>query len=514
MSEREWDEIFKDKLEGITAQQSSSDWDSLRERYLEVENLGFDTKVKAALDKHTIESSESGWEELRAILTHRKEVSRRIAQVKVLEILVVLLLCQGLYVWYAPEIDNSGYDVYRSDIPMASVRPVEDKASSATAMNQEDHSKVKIDLSRQVAEINSTKITDPIHVLRSTPAEPSQAIEEAFAISVHSEVSAPEYSDEIVESSSTVIKKTIPVSEQSTLDGSIEGTVFDIDNAGAIVHKDEALEHASKYKDLWDLDKIDPVWSHLVREVAMEDMDVDIRKEKSSELSAYVGLTRLSVQSPYDKVYDLRAYRKVASAYEFGMSYLKRRYRWKFGMGVNYHRFGYEPQRVYENLLRSNQSFENNRKIALKELTYHLVSIPLELAYNVYNGKKSSISLGLQIAPTFNLASRFDAVVANAENDDLYSKVLSGTQAIKSLDQEATFLAKKDFDEGLLLTGNFKNNTHLYGGLKLAYNYELNDDIGFYVAGQYSHPFSSEGLGPNEDKISKLSVSTGMSFFF
>lgn len=502
MSERKWDELIKNKLDEMTSSEKS-DWSAMRERYLEEVNKGFDTKIKESLDGYTTPIPDASWDELRAELHRRKEVVRRIKHVKLLEALIVLLICQALFLVNKPKTIWDTKVHQSSSMPMASFQ-AEAKGTEAY-FTDDDHDSIDKNIANQ-GRIPSQESELRIDAPTALPQIPSGTMDAVDAANVrkslYKNTQRAIQTEKVVVTSKEKEHGITPEMDYTLSPIVVRNSEANVDSE-AISEVDETV--------VAKLAMLNPnVLQHTKGMTLIPKPQVD----KKSQVALYIGRTLLTVQSPYDNVYDIGAYQKVASSFEVGMKYLRKRYRWKYGIGINYHHFAYEPQRIYENLISRSAAVNYDYKIALNKLNYHLISVPMNLDFIVYQGTKSSFSVGLHIAPSFNMLARYDAVVTDTNEELVLNKVVSNKTAALTFNNESSFLAKKDFDEGLLSTANIKKNILLFGGLGMTYNYQLNENIGLTLSGMYSHPFSAGGLGPNKDKISSMSVQVGSSFFF
>ncbi|MCB9328451.1 MAG: porin family protein [Lewinellaceae bacterium] len=218
-------------------------------------------------------------------------------------------------------------------------------------------------------------------------------------------------------------------------------------------------------------------------------------KSNKQEISNYVNVNSVSVNTPFDIINNLPSYSNSTYAVTYGLEIKKNITDHLSGnFGVEYTKFVYSPSEAYQ--------FPYIDNVAnLSQIKLNVLSIPLALQY--------SFDLSNRLSAYFKGGIKLN-IVADSEYE-IDNKRTNGNR-FDQLAANNNLLLEKEFSAGLLEGGNFKDNYFTSLMLAVGLDYNISDKLKINLEPNLTRFVSTGGIGPNDDKINTLGLKMGVKY--
>ena len=200
------------------------------------------------------------------------------------------------------------------------------------------------------------------------------------------------------------------------------------------------------------------------------------------------------VYTPADRTFPSPAYTSIAGGYGGGISIGMKLRRWVFESGGQYSFKRYIPQPVGNEPFKPSKLFTED----FKGVQLDLLQIPLNIQYHfIGRGKwrmylNAGASVHMILSPVYELERNWLAapIPFEGECDTCLPNV-------------------KEFPEGILEGGSFKENSYGTANVGLGLERYFNPRWSIFMQPTYQHYITKQGVGPNDDKIYSVSFLLG-----
>jgi len=469
----DFDQQIRQRLEGHSTGRPADAWDRFARRWPEdatAEDPAFDTFLRQKLEHFQVRHAESlrqqRWEQVRQSLDLIRDRIRELWLAKAMELSLAFLLC---FFWWAPVLDQPGPQPVVPDsgpraelrLPAGNAAPDQLSPSTATTF-------------RAAGELSGVQLVPP---MPSGPAGGASAI--------------------AAESSGAVVSLPFPnAGDPASADQEEEA-----DRAGT-AGSGSTPERASLA-----LPELLPL------RVAALDMDSDPSLLDQARLTPprrrffhRVSMALLGdlhyVMTPYDHLLIKRGYDQLATGYGAAMGYTWEGRRWGLRAQLTYRHLYYLPKpytEVFDGDVQRGYFTESIRNIEL-----NLVSAGIQVS-------RQLVTTGRWRWYALTGGSLHMAVLANY---DRKQKHLPGSDPLLPGEipqpQHPSRISQKRFADGFLEGGNLEENYYLSLDIGAGVERHLNGRISLFAEPVYHHNPFQKSLGPNRDRLSTLTVFSGI----
>lgn len=205
------------------------------------------------------------------------------------------------------------------------------------------------------------------------------------------------------------------------------------------------------------------------------------------------------IKTPYDLLFETEEFGRYAPGYGGGISFGFKFGNWEIETGGIYSSKEYEPNSVKERIRVGASNMYT--WATFKNIQLNMLEVPINLRYDFAKIKRWR--LYGQTGASLHLAMQ--------ANYDRYPTTLGRVQ---SQTDEGTVpkLVKKRYPDGLMEGGNFEENSYYTANLGLGIEHLLNTRWSLFMqpgVQAYLAPNYNNGIGPNQDRISSISILTG-----
>lgn len=484
MENKDFDDIIKEKLEALNSDAPEGSWDVFKEKWddqnsgqdIEGEddvNDAFDEQIKFNLQNFRVPFNSEHWIQLKAQLEAAALFRKKLSVAKTVEILALLLLVISVF-----NLMPIKEDIYTIAI------------DSPSMVDQ-------IQVSKQTAQniITNQGVENPIDVRKNNIPIVNKRQQNVAPIDKNI------IKNEVLDFFNEQKENTAPESINSEQDDDNKTS-----NNGFAVLDDVSFDHIATT----DVEKIDIP----VRPIGFPVIALSNKKKKERE-SSFVSLgfgPRVNlVNSPFDPVY------KIDSYFTFNTNVsIEARYGREIGpvevySGLGYSRISYDPLRIQETYRNENTEIA---RTSLDFIQFETFNIPLGVKYNFVDREK--YKLYALASADVNLIGR---ATYGVSDETIGSKSLIFNPAPTSFHGSAnenvnknSALSQKDFNPGLFDGGSLGDNLYSSATFGIGFNKMVSDHLGIFIEPRYTHFISSNGLGPNSDKLHGVSVDLGVRY--
>ena len=216
-------------------------------------------------------------------------------------------------------------------------------------------------------------------------------------------------------------------------------------------------------------------------------------------LSVFTGSDYNEIITPFDPVYAKEGTQQWNVGYAGGLALGMRFKNWELETGAIYASNQYSPRKLYE--INSGSISTGYIASTLRDIELEVVKIPLNFRFNVNLWDKWKV-YALSGA-TMNMVVQSEFIT-----DDVFFKGSSFTSS-SSVVSQSSKLARKDFGEGILEGGSFKDNSFFTANLGFGVERTLNKKWSVFAQPTYQRQIFSSGIGPNQDRYNAISLFLG-----
>ena len=510
MENKEFDNIIKKKLESLNSGGTDDGWELFREKWeqstastdsdlvdsgekenVEVDEL-FDAKMQQNMRGLRMPFNSTHWIRLKALLEAEALFKKRLFVAKTVEILMLALIVVG--VLNLMPIQNEIYQIPVFDVPMVAAIQVDkataEKHQAETIQKSKKQSLVSDRVIHKLANLdvaslfNTKSKKTSVKFIENSPPE-SQIRKIRTTLSPNLELLFPFLKD-------SEYDKSIIIDRQ------IDQVPHGIDKSTTSVWQ----------KDLSPL--IIPN-----RPIGFPDITLGAIKDKSEEksyLSLAIGPKINLVNSPFDPVYEIDPYNTLNTNFNITAKVHKEVGPIELSAGLGYSKTSYKPLIIEETYKNQKQQY---KQASLENIGFNTLNVPLGVKYNVLDNHNYQLyaSAGVDV----NLIAQAEYIVYDipANTPDAERSSSDFKPSLNSSKPEVnrrTLLSQKEFKSGILNGGSLRDNLYATASIGVGLIRNVSENTSIFIEPKYSHFISSQGLGPNLDKVHSVSVDIGVRY--
>jgi hypothetical protein len=510
MDNKEFDDIIKKKLESLNSEGTDDGWDLFREKWEQssasmdsdivnsdekesdkVDEL-FDAKMKQNMRGLRMPFNSAHWIKLKAQLEAEALFKKRLFVAKTVEILMLSLIVVGIL--NLMPIQNEIYQIPVFDMPMVAAIQV-DKATSekhqAESLQKEKvQSLVSDRLIKKLANLDLISLFK--EASDKTPLKSTQK---------QSSDLNTKNSEELINLN---LEQLFPFLQDSN-----QNEATTIENQEGLQVLENSIT-SSLQEDLTPL--IIPS-----RPLGFPDLTLGVINKKSDErsyISLAIGPKVNIVNSPFDPVYEIDPYNTLNTNFNITAKVHKEVGPLELYVGLGYSKTSYAPLIIEETYKNQNQQIN---QASLENIGFNTLNIPLGVKHNILN--QDSYQLYATAGVNVNLIAQSDYELYDNDNTTATGSRTESIAGFKpaansgkpEISQRA-LLSQKEFKNGILNGGSLRDNLYASASVGLGLIKNVSETTSIFIEPKYSHFISSQGLGPNLDKVHAISVDLGVRY--
>jgi len=226
-----------------------------------------------------------------------------------------------------------------------------------------------------------------------------------------------------------------------------------------------------------------------------------LQKPKRNEtfISLHVAGDRNLVNTPFDQVYKLESKIVDSPGISLGVNidYLMME-TFEVGVGIAYSSVNYQPQLVEE---RYGSLREGIYDSSLSNIYFNIISVPVNFKYHVLEKEKWSLYSYIGASINTVATSEFNVNTSSPTGSRFPRPALVGSR-----------LETKDFTKGILQGGSLQENLFYTYTFGLGFQKEIAKNMSVFTSLSYQQHALNKGVGPNEDRLNKLSIGLGAKY--
>jgi|GEM_PF-2254481 len=226
-----------------------------------------------------------------------------------------------------------------------------------------------------------------------------------------------------------------------------------------------------------------------------------LQKPKRNEtfISLYVAGDRNLINTPFDQVYKLESKIVDSPGISLGVNidYLMME-TFEVGVGISYSSVNYQPQLVEE---RYGSLRDGIYDSSLSNIYFNIISVPINIKYHVLNREKWSLYSYIGASINTVATSEFNVNISSPTGSRFPRPALVGSR-----------LETKDFTKGILQGGSLQENLFYTYTFGLGFQKEITKNMSVFTSLSYQQHALNKGVGPNEDRLNKLSIGLGAKY--
>lgn len=469
MSDKGFDDIIKDRLDGMQSGFDPSHWTAFEQMLdgiggddISLSEEAFDKQVREAVNINMYNGLSENWTSLEERLELEQKRRRKLVITKGAELLILFLL---VFSFWHYSIDKAPINELRKqDIVM--------KNQMAPSVLSES----------KPSPIKTKSLID-------NPNELYESKYEGVLASVEHELKDEQIN---TDSKTHVISKMRQDLDISILPREYFGLSSRHEEKTSL---DQEIVFQNTAKIISLPTKLSKVWGQQ-KLIKLPSKNVD----KRLWLSAFSNINMDIIDKPYDEVYQQLSGLFAVMGWSAGMGIGIDYGRFELTTGLSFRRLDYKPSKIKE---RSGSFRIGFQESSLDRIKLDVISLPIAIQVNYL--KRPKLELYAAIGGTVNSVAATDYTVQVEEiSSGLRPKPVPSESA-----ENSSRLGDKDFSKGIFQGGSLHDNTFITADIGLGLQYSLNDKISLYAEPNFSFHTSSNGIGPNDDRFHRLSLELG-----
>ena len=512
MENKEFDDIIKKKLESLNSGSTDGSWDLFREKWEQssassdsgivdsdekesdkVDDL-FDAKMKQNMRGLRMPFNSVHWVKLKAQLEAEALFKKRLFVAKTVEILMLSLIVVGIL--NLMPIQNEIYQIPVFDIPMVAAIQV-DKATAEKHLaksieKSKEHSLVSDRIIEKLANLDVSSLFNK-KVNKTSIKSLQEQVPESKTIKIQA-----------------ILNPNLDLLFPFLLDSKL--------NEAIIIDKQD--DHQASGIDNHITSAIQEDITPLMipyRPLGFPDLTLGAIKSKSTEksyVSLAIGPKVNLVNSPFDPVYQIDPYNTLNTNFNISAKVHKEIGPLELYAGLGYSKTSYEPLIIEETYKGQNQQF---KKASLENIGFNTLNVPVGVKYNILD--QDNYQLYASAGVNVNIIAQADYEVydknittgtgSRTESTSSFKPALNSSNP--EISQRA-LLSQKEFKNGILNGGSIRDNLYATASVGIGLIKNVTERTSIFIEPKYSHFISSQGLGPNLDKVHAVSVDLGIRY--
>lgn len=491
MANNNFEKDLKSKLSDWKVDYDPSSWDQMNAHLDEALGVDETSQVDNEFDQNLIEKLEghqtpyksADWENLSNKLDKEDSIQRRIIKIAALQFVVVFLVFLSLWNWKGAEMvhihkekqaqktalsfafaqqQENFYQQFLTDLE------ARNNFASTTAPLLE-FAKIANRIKNETSKISNLELED----------QTIELLQNALVINKQSQPMAMQFSKEedILEVNNSMV----------TADAKIDLTVVDlsIENIEALANVTPNIDYENE----------------VLKEPKFVLLNIEPEKKKTEfSVGGLFSPDLYVIRSPEDPVYHYSGHYSDSYGLSGGISFSARKKSLELESGILYSSVSYKPREIPEFYASEGRAYETY----LNDILFNVISVPLQLKKHFNIGKSSTF---------YALAgTSFNGIINS--NFDIHLEQLEILDPLtEGFAENKPQLDKKDFDPGLFEGGSIFDNAFVTADLGIGFQQLVSNKFSFYVQPTLHTQFTN-GIGPNNDKLHKLSVYLGAKYHF
>ncbi len=220
-----------------------------------------------------------------------------------------------------------------------------------------------------------------------------------------------------------------------------------------------------------------------------------------NSLQFYSSFDNNLIYTPDDLAYNTNARTTEMHGLSLGVLYSKKFAAFEYESGLIYSSFN----KPWNFKLQYGNSF-GWYSFVMTNIHYDIVSVPLNVKYHFVENSDWSLFIQSGITNEIIAQSSFD----NVTNYLGGGSVPIGSEPESPDDMQSPFEEDRNFNTGLFQGGKLSDNYFMRAGLGAGLQRNINEDLSLYFSGMYHRSIVNTSLGPNSDRLDKLSFIFGL----
>lgn len=499
MNNKEFDDIIKKKLESLNSSGTDGGWDTLKKKWEQSstsvnsefdsedsEHLDslFDAKLKQNLSRLRLPNNSAHWIRLKSQLESEALFKKRLFVAKTVEVLMLALIVVGIL--NLMPIQNEIYKIPVTTVPMVAEIQV-DKATAEKYENDVISKDTRLD-----------QLNYKLHGFFQKDATSVLAKNENL----------------IQRNENRLLKKPFTLNPNLNI---LYPYLIHSKNITPSVESGETMYIVDETNDM-QVSVLQDNMSQLllpIRPLGLPDITLGSNNKVKSNEKSYVSLAigpKVNlVNSPFDPVYEIDPYSTLNTNFNVSAKLHKELGPLEIYAGLGYSKTSYKPLIVEEIYKTQTQQYN---QASLENIGFSTLNVPVGIKYNLLD--QDNYKLYATAGVDVNLIAKAEYEVYDLPATGSRTGPSAGFKP--SLDRgkpeinEGALLSQKVFREGILDGGSLKDNLYATANIGVGLVKDVSETTSLFVEPKYSHFISSQGLGPNLDKLHSVSVDIGIRY--
>jgi hypothetical protein len=512
-----FDHIIKEKLESLVdPDMSKFAWEDFSKRldselgpaYEETINDRLDAEVQSKMKQYSVSFQSSHWQILKDQLERQAENLRALYVSKTFEVIIFALLL----VTFAHNIKI--YPSQPEDFLLAKAIPTEEIQQPSVSENNTSNNKEYVSTSEEtnvgientIKENTQNNLKD-ISPLASEFLITSEATNRTFTQSLQADLT--KNTTEIVLHAIPLnvnhLKSKTLITEDTNIKSSSIAATYLANVDLQVKNKKQYISKLPSLNLVTPLDKLKAIDAELVKsnDLVSEDISSILIAPKPIRnrtfISIYASGDQNLVNTPFDQVYKLESKILDSPGVSVGanLDYLMMD-KFELGVGLAYSSVNYQPQLVEE---RYGSLEEGIYDTSLNNIYFNIVALPVNFKFHIAQADNWSFYSFLGASVNAIVSSQFTVNTSSPTGSRFPSPTFIGSK-----------LETKDFTEGIFQGGSIQENIFYAYTFGIGYQREIAKDINLFSSLSYQQHALDTGVGPNEDRLNKLSLGLGIKY--
>ncbi|MEL6986952.1 MAG: outer membrane beta-barrel protein [Bacteroidota bacterium] len=519
-----FDDALKSKLESFAISEAMP-WDSFKSLMEEANDENFDQQIKTSIEEYEAPMESGSWNTFLTYFQNHAALKRKLYRTKAIEACLILL---ALFTFWnmQPEIKKGlekievAFNRYHHHSIHNNNDTVENDNTSAilvdaNANNQQQTnyhpSQEEMPVSSEAisnfsaneisesSKVNTNGLNEDTTAPNSIKPEASKT--ETIQLDMPTPYVAPKQNTIVVDP----LKTIFPIELNQDHSNEVNPSLTSIDRTKLNLKKypllGDFVEDSKLVQEAFDLDAIASLDlnNFASNENSIEGFvqPLNVKRSKNVYISTQVGMDLNYIFTPYDDVYKVPSNWKTSIGHNAGVQLTFEKGRWAFEIGSNYSSKTYSPVNVEEIVGNISQGYVG---VSLKDIEIQTINIPVAARYKLMHSKNWKLF-------GFVGASANMAIFANYYKQNTNYNNQNGTLAFASL--RAADIENKDFENGILEGGNFFENIYFTANTGLNIERRISNRLSIFAQPSFNYNIFNTGLGPNHDQIHTLGFAVG-----
>jgi len=499
MKDKRFDDIVRSKLSDLKSD-SAPQWNQFFEKKKaadRVENeMFFDKNIRNTVSKYRSDYNPKHWLMLKERIIFLASIRKKITFLKSFEIAAMS------FIILIASINPLQKDLPNSSIPLAKV--IEDESLSSTLAEEENQNSIhsllsENNLAQNERQHNSYKIA------KNKDRFDKQNFDRKNndTVNLSSQMSDNKMDDDKLKSLNIILRS-------SDLEGKNSFQSKTEDSDITLMSKDSSFEPIKSSYDfpvnsrIEQLPIVDVVSEFenvqkLPASVLASDFVIKPYNPKSSWLHVFASFDNNMIFTPDDLAYNTTARKTEMFGFTVGVLYSRLVRKWEFETGVTTSTYSkpWDFTQQYGN-------FNGWYKYSFTNIDNNFIGIPLQTKYHFVQNSEWSIFGKTGLTSEFIVNSEY-----TSDNQYLGGIPIQIGMTPEIEETIAPFEEDHNFSDGIFQGGNLRDNLFVRAQIGLGIERNIMSNLSVYFSGEYQANIINREIGPNNDRINKVSFNVG-----